>query len=160
MSYLGRSAKLSRSTQEKTSFLATAGQTSKTGLSYVATFVEVTVNGILLTDVTDYTATNGNSITFPVALSLNDEVTIVALKTFALADHYDKVASDARYITPTGDGSGLTGIVALPTQTSHSGKFLTTNGSAASWALLDFEIDGGFAASVYTSTQLVTGGTA
>ena len=26
---------------------------------------------------------------------------------------------------------------ALPTQTSNSGKFLTTNGSAASWAVLD-----------------------
>jgi len=97
MSYLGRSAKLSRKTQEKTSFLATAGQTSKTGLSYVATFVEVTVNGILLTDVTDYTATSGSSITFTVALELNDEVTVVALKTFALADHYNKTESDAAF---------------------------------------------------------------
>jgi len=90
MSYLGRSAKLSRKAQEKTSFLATSGQTVATGLSYVATFVEVYVNGILLTDTSDYTATNGNSITFTVALGLNDEVTVVALKTFALADHYNK----------------------------------------------------------------------
>ena len=95
MSYLGRSAKLSRKTQEKTSFLATAGQTVATGLSYVATFVEVHVNGILLTDTSDYTATNGNSITFTVALGLNDEVTIVSLKTFALADHYNKIEADA-----------------------------------------------------------------
>ena len=97
MSYLGRSAKLSRKTQEKTSFLATAGQTVATGLSYVATFVEVHVNGILLTDTSDYTATNGNSITFTVALSLNDEVTVISLKTFALADHYSKAESDAAY---------------------------------------------------------------
>ena len=34
---------------------------------------------------------------------------------------------------PAVDGSNLTGIDALPTQTSQSGKFLTTNGSAASW---------------------------
>jgi hypothetical protein len=99
MSYLGRSAKLSRKTQEKVSFLATAGQTSKTGLSYVPTFVEVSVNGILLTDVTDYTATSGSSITFSVALELNDEVTVVSLKTFALADHYTKVESDAAHYT-------------------------------------------------------------
>ena len=39
----------------------------------------------------------------------------------------------AGYLTPTGDGSALTGIDALPTQTSQSGKILTTNGSAASW---------------------------
>jgi len=97
MSYLGRSAKLVRRTQEKTSFLATAGQTEVTGLSYVSTFVEVRVNGIILTDVTDYTATNGNSITFPTALSLDDEVTIVALRTFALADHYSKTEGDALY---------------------------------------------------------------
>jgi hypothetical protein len=37
------------------------------------------------------------------------------------------------YLAPTGDGSQLTGIDALPTQSSQSGKFLTTNGSAASW---------------------------
>ena len=101
MSYLGRSAKLSRKTQEKVSFLATAGQTVKTGLSYVATFVEVTVNGILLTDGTDYTATSGSSITFSVALEANDEVTVVALKTFTLADHYSKAESDAAHYTKT-----------------------------------------------------------
>ena len=36
-------------------------------------------------------------------------------------------------LAPDGDGSGLTGVDSLPSQTSQSGKFLTTNGSAASW---------------------------
>ena len=36
-------------------------------------------------------------------------------------------------LAPDGDGSALTGISALPSQSSQSGKFLTTNGSAASW---------------------------
>ena len=94
MSYLGRSAKLSLKAQEKVSFLATAGQTSKTGLSYTPTFVEVYVNGVLLTDTTDFTATNGNSITFTVALLVNDEVTVVSLKTFTVADHYNKTEAD------------------------------------------------------------------
>jgi hypothetical protein len=97
MSYLGRSAKLSLKAQEKVSFLATAGQTSKTGLSYTPTFVEVYVNGVLLTDTTDYTATNGNSITFTVALLVNDEVTVISLKTFTVADHYTKSVSDGRF---------------------------------------------------------------
>ena len=94
MSYLGRSAKLSLKAQEKVSFLATAGQTVKTGLSYVPSFVEVYVNGVLLTDTTDFTATNGNSITFTVALLLNDEVTVISLKTFTVADHYTKSDAD------------------------------------------------------------------
>jgi len=99
MSYLGRSAKLSLKAQEKVSFLATAGQTSKTGLSYTVGFIEVYVNGVLLTDTTDFTATNGNSITFTVALLVNDEVTVISLKTFTVADHYTQSASDARYYT-------------------------------------------------------------
>ena len=94
MSYLGRSAKLSLKAQEKVSFLATAGQTVKTGLSYTPSFIEVYVNGVLLTDTTDFTATNGNSITFTVALLLNDEVTVVSLKTFTVADHYNKTEAD------------------------------------------------------------------
>ena len=94
MSYLGRSAKLSLKAQEKVSFLATAGQTEKTGLSYTVGFIEVYVNGVLLTDSTDFTATNGNSITFTVALLLNDEVTVISLKTFTVADHYNKTEAD------------------------------------------------------------------
>ena len=94
MSYLGRSGKLSQKAQEKVSFLATNGQTSKTGLSYVPSFVEVYVNGILLTDTTDFTAVNGSSVTFTVALALNDEVTVISLKTFSVADHYTKTEAN------------------------------------------------------------------
>ena len=36
-------------------------------------------------------------------------------------------------LAPDGDGSALTGVDSLPSQTSQTGKFLTTNGSAASW---------------------------
>ena len=97
MSYLGRSGKLSLKAQEKVSFLATNGQTSKTGLSYTVGFIEVYVNGILLTDTTDFTATNGSSVTFTVALALNDEVTVVSLKTFSVADHYTQSVSDGRF---------------------------------------------------------------
>ena len=35
-----------------------------------------------------------------------------------------------------GDGSGLTGIDSLPTQTANGGKYLTTDGTNASWATL------------------------
>ena len=118
MSYLGRSAKLSLKAQEKVSFLATAGQTVKTGLSYVPSFVEVYVNGVLLTDTTDFTATNGNSITFTVALLLNDEVTVISLKTFTVADHYNKaetgqlLAARAPIASPVFTGTATTNLLA------------------------------------------------
>ena len=36
-------------------------------------------------------------------------------------------------LAPDGDGSALTGVDSLPSQSGNTGKFLTTNGSAASW---------------------------
>jgi len=38
-------------------------------------------------------------------------------------------------LTPTGDGSGLTGVDSLPTQTGNTDKILTTDGSSASWVV-------------------------
>jgi hypothetical protein len=43
------------------------------------------------------------------------------------------VAIGTDVLAPDGDGSALTGVDSLPSQTSQTGKFLTTNGSAASW---------------------------
>jgi len=129
MSYLGRSAKLSLKAQEKVSFLATAGQTVKTGLSYVPNFVEVYVNGILLTDTTDFTATNGNSVTFTVALALNDEVTVVSLKTFTVADHYTKSQANALLVAKAALASpSFTGNVGI--NNSSPTQRLEINGNA------------------------------
>ena len=134
MSYLGRSAKLSLKAQEKVSFLATAGQTVKTGLSYVPSFVEVYVNGVLLTDTTDFTATNGNSVTFTVALLLNDEVTVISLKTFTVADHYSKTEADtllaakSPLASPVFTGNVLVGKSSQ--DSSLSGCELLNNGTA------------------------------
>lgn len=51
------------------------------------------------------------------------------------------------YLTPTGDGSSLTGIDALPTQTGNSGKFLTTDGTSSSWSTTGKTGTGTFAGS-------------
>jgi hypothetical protein len=56
--------------------LATAGQTLLS-VNYLVGQVQVYVNGALLYP-NDYTATNGVSITFTSALSLNDEITVVS----------------------------------------------------------------------------------
>ena len=74
-------------------FTATAGQVSFSGsddnsktLSYTVNSLILTLNGVVLEDGTDYTATNGSVITLSVAAVLNDELNIIAFKTFTTAD--------------------------------------------------------------------------
>ena len=59
-------------------------------------------------------------------ITVNNSVTMASGKTLP--------AASLTGTLPAINGASLTGIDALPTQTSHNGKFLTTNGSAASWA--------------------------
>lgn len=49
---------------------------------------------------------------------------------------------------------------AVPSQTGNANKFLTTDGTTASWAEVTNPIDGGFANSTYTASQIINGGTA
>jgi len=59
-------------------------------------------------------------------ITLNQSVTMASGKTLP--------AASLTGTLPAINGASLTGIDALPTQSSHNGKYLTTNGSAASWA--------------------------
>jgi hypothetical protein len=85
MSYIGNEpiVSASRTTYET---LTTANQTTFTA-SYTPGFLDVYLNGSKLVS-TDYTATNGTSVVFNNACSLNDEVIIVAYGTFSVADTY------------------------------------------------------------------------
>ena len=74
-------------------YTATAGQTTFSGadensatLSYTVDNLIVTLNGVVLEDGTDYTATNGTSVVLASGAALNDEVNIVAFKSFTTAD--------------------------------------------------------------------------
>ena len=74
-------------------YTATSGQTAFSGtdensntLSYTVDNVIVTLNGVVLEDGTDYTATNGSVITLSVAAALSDELNVVAFKSFTTAD--------------------------------------------------------------------------
>jgi hypothetical protein len=62
-------------TYSRTSFTATAGQTTFT-VTYTVANVQVYVNGILLAT-NEYTATNGTSVTLGTGASLNDTVDII-----------------------------------------------------------------------------------
>ncbi len=82
----------------ETSFLmynytATSGQTTFTGsddnsatLSYTAANLIVTLNGIVLENGTDYTASNGTSIVLTVGAAAGDELNVIAFKSFTVSD--------------------------------------------------------------------------
>lgn len=147
-------------------FVATGGETSVSGtdangltLSYLAGKEQVYLNGILLVRGSDYTASNGTSITSLAALAANDVLEVITFTAFDLAtaiskDLFDakgdilvataadtpgKLAIGANNTVLVADSSTATGLKwsaydPLPSQTGNSGKYLTTNGSTASWA--------------------------
>ena len=74
-------------------FTATDGQTTFSGaddtaatLSYTAQNLIVTLNGVVLEDGTDYTATNGTSIVLAIGAALNDELNVMAFTSFSVDD--------------------------------------------------------------------------
>ena len=74
-------------------YTATTGQTTFTGsddnsatLSYTAANLIVTLNGIVLENGTDYTASNGTSIVLTVGAAAGDELNVIAFKSFTVSD--------------------------------------------------------------------------
>ena len=86
-------------TTNRGTFTATANQTSFATLGYDSGYIDVYLNGVKQIVGTDVTATDGTNIVFSTGLALSDVVDYVAYGTFALADHYNKTQSDARYAT-------------------------------------------------------------
>ena len=85
--YIGsKVAVVSSGAERKKVFTATSGQTSFTGLSYTVNNVHVFQNGVRLVDGTDYTATNGNSITLTVGAATDDQVVVVSYSSFQTSD--------------------------------------------------------------------------
>jgi hypothetical protein len=64
----------------------TATTTSLTGLSYTPTQVEVFHNGVRLVDGTDFTATNGTSITLTTAAQNGDQVVVLSSDSLNVAN--------------------------------------------------------------------------
>ena len=85
--YIGsKAAVVSSGAERKKVITATAGQTAFTGLTYSPNRVHVFQNGVRLVDGTDYTATDGTSLTLTVGASVNDQVVVVSYNTFQTSD--------------------------------------------------------------------------
>ena len=78
-------ADISQQAYTKTGFTATANQTTFT-VSYTVGFVNVYLNGVLLLESTEYTATNGTSIVLAAGAAVNDSVIVEAFTTFSAAN--------------------------------------------------------------------------
>ena len=127
-------------------------------LSYIVGKEQVYLNGVLLVRSTDYVATNGSSIASLAALASGDILEIITFTAFDLATSISNTLFDAKgdilvataADTPGKLTVGTNGYVLkansatatglewgaydpLPSQTSNSGKYLTTNGSSTSW---------------------------
>jgi len=92
-------------------YTATSGQTTFSGaddnsnsLSYTQDNLIVTLNGVVLENGTDYTATTGTSVVLASGAATSDELNVIAFKTFTTADmvaastggtFYGNVAMDA-----------------------------------------------------------------
>jgi hypothetical protein len=102
--YIGSKASVvSSGAERKKVFDITATTTSLTGCSYTPNQVHVFHNGVRLVDGTDYTATDGSTVTLTTAAQSGDEVVVISYATFQPADAYTKTESDGRYVNVTGD---------------------------------------------------------
>jgi hypothetical protein len=131
-------------------------------LSYIVGKEQVYLNGVLLVRSTDYVATNGSSIASLAALASGDILEIITFTAFDLANVISPTLFDAKgdilvataadtagkltlgtngyYLkvnTSTATGLEWATVEALPSQTGNSGKYLTTDGTTASWGTLD-----------------------
>ena len=74
-------------------FTATAGQTTFTGnddssntLAYSTSNLIVTLNGVVMENGADYTASNGTSVVLSSGAAVNDELNVIAFKSFETSD--------------------------------------------------------------------------
>lgn len=131
-------------------------------LSYLAGKEQVYLNGILLVRGSDYTASTGTSITSLAALAASDILEVITFTAFNLATAIPNTTFDAKgdllvasaadtvgklsvgtngYFLKANSGAALgvewAAVDALPSQTGNSGKYLTTDGTTASWATIN-----------------------
>lgn len=77
---------VSSGAERKKHYNITTTTTSLTGLQYTPTKVHVYHNGVRLVDGTDYTATDGTSITLTNAAENGDDVVVISNATFQTSD--------------------------------------------------------------------------
>tara|TARA_B100001093_G_scaffold17400_2_gene15853 strand:- start:1056 stop:2099 length:1044 start_codon:yes stop_codon:yes gene_type:complete len=134
--YIGGKVAISSPQQIETkhTVTATASQTSITNVGYTVGAVHVYQNGVRLVDGTDYTATNGSTITLSTGATENDQIVIVSHGSFETADTVSKASGG----TFSGNVTVSGNVTATGSVTANS--LVVPDGSIP---LVDLDIDGG-----------------
>ena len=121
-------------------FNASGGETSVSGadangltLAYIPGKEQVYLNGVMLARTSDYTASNGTSITSLAALTSGDILEIITFTAFELADAIARSVFDAKGDLIVGTSADTPGKLAVGT----NGYYLKANSSTATgleWA--------------------------
>jgi hypothetical protein len=124
-------------------FVATGGETSVSGtdangltLSYLAGKEQVYLNGVLLVRGSDYTASNGTSITGLAALTASDVLEVITFTAFDLATAIPNTTIDAKGDLLVGTAADTVGKLSVGTD----GYFLKADSATATglaWAQVD-----------------------
>ena len=145
-------------------FDASGGETSLSGtdangvtLSYLPGKEQVYLNGVLLARTSDYTASNGTSITSLAALAASDVVEIITFTSFELATAIDKTLFDAKGDILVATAADTPGKLAAGT----NGYFLQADSTQAlglKWSAVDLSsyLTSATAASTYSTISTVT----
>lgn len=123
-------------------FTATAAQTVfTTTVSFIDGYEQVFFNGMLLLRTTDYTTSNSNTVTLASGAAVNDIIEVVTVTNLTSVNTYTQAEINSAIL------------VAVPSQTGNSGKYLTTNGTISSWATIDLSsyLTSATAASTYAT---------
>jgi len=134
--YIGGKVAVSAPQQIETkhTITATASQTSIPNVGYTVGAVHVYQNGIRLVDGTDYTATNGSTVTLETGATEGDQIVIVSHGSFETSDTVSKAS-----------GGTFSGNVAVSGNVTATGS-VTANSLVVpdgSIPLVDLDIDGG-----------------
>ena len=141
-------------------YTATGGETTKSGtddngltLSYIPGKEQVYLNGVLLARTSDYTATNGSSITSLAALAAGDILEIITFTAFELADAIARSTFDAKGDILVGTSNDTPGKIAVGT----NGQYLQADSTTATG--LKWSTVTGYSAPTIGSTSIASGAT-
>ena len=114
--YIGGKVAVSAPQQIETkhTITATASQTSIPNVGYTVGAVHVYQNGIRLVDGTDYTATNGSTVTLETGATEGDQIVIVSHGSFETSDTVSKASGGTFSAAMNYPGGAVTGDVTHP----------------------------------------------
>ena len=141
-------------------FTAAGGETSESGaddngltLAYIPGKEQVYLNGVLLARTSDYTATNGTSISSLAALTAGDILEIITFTAFELADSIARSLFDAKGDILVATSADTPGKITVGT----NGQYLQADSSTATG--LTWSTVSGYSAPTLGSTSIASGAT-